>query len=99
MKIRGNEIKLKITPKAIAKAENNSNLDIFKILRKVEGKEEGEIKASDYCELIYAGYLGATNEEIKYENFLQLLEDEKIDILKISHIGTELICEIYERKN
>lgn len=97
MKIKGQEIKLKITPRAIEKAENMSNLDILAILRKTETGEEP--KATDYYKVIYAGYLGATNDDIAYEDFLKLLEDENISILNVNHEGVKLINEIHTLKN
>lgn len=97
MKIKGQEIKLKITPRAIEKAENMSNLDILAILRKTETGEEP--KVTDYYKVIYAGYLGATNDDIAYEDFLKLLEDENISILNVNHEGVKLINEIYTLKN
>jgi len=97
MKIKGKEINLKITPRAIEKAENMSDLDILTILRKIETGEEP--KETDYYKVVYAGYLGATNEDIAYEDFLKLLEDENISILNINHEGVKLINEIYTIKN
>lgn len=94
MKIKDKEIKLKITPRAIEKAENTSNLDILELLREAgEGKEP---KASDYYKLIYTGYIGTTNEEITYDDFLGILENEEIDLPEISQIGIQLL---YKRKN
>ncbi len=91
MKIKDKEVKLKITPKAIEKIESISDIDILKLLREAEEKEP---KASDYYKLIYAGYIGATNEEISYEDFLNLIED--IDLPEVSRVGVELLL---KRKN
>lgn len=91
MKIKDREINLKITPKAIEKAETRSELDILKLLREVREKEP---KLSDYYKLIYAGYLGATSEDITYEAFLDLIKD--IDMVEIAEIGVDLLL---ERKN
>lgn len=91
MKIKDKEVKLKITPKAIEKIESISDIDILKLLREAEEKEP---KASDYYKLIYAGYIGATNEEISYEDFLNLIED--IDLPEISKVGVQLLL---KRKN
>lgn len=91
MKIQDKEINLKITPRAIEKAETRSKLDILKLLREAS---ENEPKLSDYYKLIYAGYIGATNEDITYEDFLNLVED--IDITEIASIGIDLLL---KRKN
>lgn len=92
MKIKEKEINLKITPRAIEKVENsNCNFDILKLLREAGEKEP---KASDYYKLIYAGYIGATGEDINYEDFLKLIED--IDLPEISNIGVNLLL---KRKN
>lgn len=91
MKIKDKEIKLKITPKAIEKIENISDIDVLKLLREAGKKEP---KASDYYKLIYAGYIGATEENIDYEDFLKLIED--IDLPEISQIGVSLLL---TRKN
>lgn len=91
MKINGKDINLKITPRAIEKIESISNLDILKLLREVG---ENEPKASDYYKLIYAGYIGATEEEIEYNDFLKLIED--IDLPEISQVGVNLLL---RRKN
>lgn len=91
MKINGKEINLKITPKAIEKIESISNLDILKLLREIG---ENEPKASDYYKLIYAGYIGATEEETSYDDFLKLIED--VDLPEISQVGVNLLL---KRKN
>lgn len=91
MKIKDEEINLKITPRAIQIVEETSNLDILKLLREAD---ENEPKASDYYKLIYAGYIGATHREIKYEEFLDLIED--YDLPEITHIGVDLLL---KRKN
>lgn len=91
MKIKDKEIKLKITPRAIEKIESMCDIDILKMLREAEEKEP---KASDYYKLIYAGYIGATGEEITYDEFLKLIED--IDLPEISQIGVNLLL---KRKN
>lgn len=91
MKINNKEINLKITPRAIEKIESTSDLDILKLLREVGEKEP---KASDYYKLIYAGYIGATEEEIEYNDFLKLIED--FDLPEISKIGVNLLL---KRKN
>lgn len=91
MKIKDKEIKLKITPRAIEKIESMCDIDILKLLREAEEKEP---KASDYYKLIYAGYIGATGEEISYDEFLKLIED--IDLPEISQVGVNLLL---KRKN
>lgn len=92
MKIKDKEVNLKITPKAIQKVEEiQKDFDILKLLREAG---ENEPKASDYYKIIYAGYIGATGEEISYEDFLNLIED--YDLYEISHIGVELLT---KRKN
>lgn len=97
MKIQDKEIKLKITPRAIEKAENMSDLDILTILRKIETGEEPKI--TDYYKIIYTGYLGATNENISYEDFLKLLGSENINVFTANHEGVKLINNIYSIKN
>lgn len=91
MKIKDKEVNLKITPKAIQKTEETQNIDILKLLRDAE---ERQPKASDYCKIIYAGYIGATGENIEYNDFLDLIED--YDLYEISHIGVGLL---EKRKN
>ena len=92
MKIENNEINLKITPKAIQKVEEMyQDFDILKLLREAGEKEP---KASDYYKIIYAGYIGATGSDIKYEEFLNLIED--YDLYEITNIGVELLL---KRKN
>ena len=92
MKIKDKEVNLKITPKAIQKIEEmQKDFDVLKLLREAG---ENEPKASDYYKIIYAGYIGATGEDISYEDFLNLIED--YDLYQISHIGVELLT---KRKN
>lgn len=92
MKIKNEEINLKITPKAIQKVEElYKDFDVLKLLREAS---ENEPKASDYYKLIYAGYIGATNKEITYDDFLNLIED--YDLYQISEIGVNLLL---KRKN
>lgn len=92
MKIKEKEINLKITPRAIEKIEEKQkDFDILKLLREAG---ENEPKASDYYKIIYAGYIGATREDISYEDFLDLIED--YDLPEVSRIGVELIL---KRKN
>ena len=91
MKIKDKEVKLKITPRAIEKIESISDLDILKLLREAGEKEP---KASDYYKLIYAGYIGATEENIEYDDFLKLIED--VDLPEISQVGVGLLM---KRKN
>lgn len=86
MKIKDKEINLKITPKAIQKIEETQNIDVLKLLREAKTVEP---KASDYYKLIYAGYIGATGEEITYEDFLNLIED--VSLYEISAIGVSLL--------
>lgn len=94
MKIKDEEINLKITPKAIQKVEElHKDFDVLKLIREaIEG--ENEPKASDYYKVIYAGYIGATNNDTKYDEFLDLIED--YDLYDISRIGVELLA---KRKN
>ncbi len=92
MKIKDKDINLKITPRAIQKVEETQkDFDILKILREAG---ENEPKASDYYKIIYAGYIGATKEDISYDDFLTLIEN--YDLYEISHIGVELLI---KRKN
>lgn len=92
MKIKNEEIHLKITPKAIQKVEElDKEFDVLKLLREAG---ENEPKASDYYKLIYAGYIGATNNEVKYDEFLDMIED--YDLYEISQIGVDLLL---KRKN
>lgn len=91
MKIKDKEVQLKITPRAIEKVEALYGLDILKLLREAT---EVEPKASDYYKLIYAGYIGATNADISYEDFLDLIED--VSLAEISQIGVALLI---ARKN
>lgn len=92
MRIKDKEINLKITPKAIQKIEETQKeFDILKLLREAGEKEP---KASDYYKIIYAGYIGATKEDINYDNFLNLIED--YDLYEITRIGIELLT---KRKN
>jgi len=92
MKIKNEEINLKITPKAIQKVEElDKDFDVLKLLREAGEKEP---KASDYYKLIYAGYIGATNNEVKYDEFLDMIED--YDLYEISQIGVNLLL---KRKN
>ncbi len=92
MKIKDKDINLKITPRAIQKVEETQkDFDILKILREAG---ENEPKASDYYKIIYAGYIGATKENISYDDFLTLIED--YDLYEISHTGVELLI---KRKN
>lgn len=92
MKIKDKEVNLKITPRAIQKIEETQkDFDILKLLREAGEKEP---KASDYYKIIYAGYIGATGEEVSYEDFLDLIED--YNLYEITHIGVELLT---KRKN
>lgn len=94
MIINNEEINLKITPIALRKIEERyEDFDILKLLRDIQ--EEGkEPRMSDYYKLVYTGYLGATSEEIDYEDFLKLIED--IDMLEINKVGVNLLL---KRKN
>lgn len=94
MKINGNEINLKITPLALRKTEEMyQDFDILTLLRKLQ--EEGkEPRISDYYKLVYTGYIGATGEDIDYDDFLKLVED--IDLLEINGAGVNLLL---KRKN
>ncbi len=94
MKINNEEINLKITPKVIKKTEEmDEKFDILKLIRdfQYEGKEP---RLSDYYRIVYTGYLGATNEDISFEDFLELVKD--IDILEINAAGVDLLM---KRKN
>ena len=92
MKIKNEEINKKITPKAIQKVEElDKDFDVLKLLREAG---ENEPKASDYYKLIYAGYIGATNNEVKYDEFLDMIED--YDLYEITRIGVDLLL---KRKN
>lgn len=91
MIIDGKEIHLKVTPRAIERVESTSNIDILKMLREIG---EREPKASDYYKIIYAGYIGATEQNIEYDDFLKKIED--IDLPEITQIGVELLL---KRKN
>lgn len=93
MKINDKEINLKITPTAILKVEEMySDFDVLNLIREaIEGKEP---RYSDLCKVIYAGYLGATKEDVAYDDFLKLIED--VDLFEISKQGIELLS---KRKN
>ena len=94
MKINDKEVNLKITPIAIRKVEEiDKDFDVLKLIREAQ-EENKEPRLSDYCKIIYTGYIGATNENITYDEFLKLVED--IDILEINHIGVDLLL---KRKN
>lgn len=92
MLIDGKDVALKITPRAIEKIESiDKSFDILNLLRNAK---EVEPRASDYYKLIYAGYIGATKEEINYEEFLEKIEEK--DLPEITRIGVDLL---YTRKN
>lgn len=94
MKINDKDVNLKITPMAIRKVEEiDKDFDVLKLIR--EATEEGkEPRLSDYYKVIYAGYIGATDENITFNEFLELIKD--IDMLEINSIGVELLS---KRKN
>lgn len=94
MKINDKEVNLKITPKAIKRIEEiDKDFDVLKLIR--EAKEEGkEPRLLDYYKVIYTGYIGATDESITFDEFLELIKD--IDMLEINSIGVELLT---KRKN
>lgn len=94
MKINDKEINLKITPKAIKIVEErDKNFDILKLIR--EATNDGiEPRISDHYKVIYVGYIGATNEDILFEDFLEMIKD--IDILEINSTAIDLLI---ERKN
>ena len=92
MKIKDKEVNLKITPRAIQKIEETQkDFDILKLLREAGEKEP---KANDYYKIIYAGYMGATGEEVSYQDFLDLIED--YNLYEITQIGVDLLT---RRKN
>lgn len=94
MIINNKEVNLKITPMALRKIEEKyEDFDILKLLRDVE-EQEKEPRMSDYYKLVYTGYLGATGEEIDYDNFLKIIEN--IDMLEINKVGVNLLL---KRKN
>jgi hypothetical protein len=94
MVINNKEINLKITPIALRKIEEKyEEFDILKLLRDIQ-EQEKEPRMSDYYKLVYTGYLGATGEEIDYDDFLKLIED--IDMLEINKVGVNLLL---KRKN
>ena len=94
MKLNDKEVNLKITPIAIRKVEEiDKEFDVLKLIREAQ-EENKEPRLSDYLKIIYTGYIGATNENITYDEFLKLVED--IDILEINHIGVDLLL---KRKN
>nr|DAV24498.1 MAG TPA: tail tube protein [Caudoviricetes sp.] len=94
MVINNKEINLKITPTALRKIEEKyEDFDILKLLRDIQ-EQEKEPRMSDYYKLVYTGYLGATGEEIDYDDFLKLIED--IDMLEINKVGVNLLL---KRKN
>lgn len=94
MKLNDKEVNLKITPIAIRKVEEiDKDFDVLKLIREAQ-EENKEPRLSDYLKIIYTGYIGATNENITYDEFLNLVED--IDILEINHIGVDLLL---KRKN
>lgn len=94
MVINNKEINLKITPMALRKIEEKyEDFDILKLLRDIQ-EQEKEPRMSDYYKLVYTGYLGATGEEINYEDFLKLIEE--VDMLEINRVGVDLLL---KRKN
>lgn len=94
MIINNKEVNLKITPMALRKIEEKyEDFDILKLLRDVQ-EQEKEPRMSDYYKLVYTGYIGATGEEIDYDDFLKLIED--IDMLEINKVGVNLLL---KRKN
>ena len=94
MVINNKEINLKITPTALRKIEEKyEDFDILKLLRDIQ-EQEKEPRMSDYYKLVYTGYLGATGEEINYEDFLKLIEE--VDMLEINRVGVDLLL---KRKN
>lgn len=94
MIINNKEVNLKITPTALRKTEEMfEDFDILKLLREIQDNNK-EPRMADYYKLVYTGYLGATEEEINYEDFLKLIED--IDMLEINKVGVNLLL---KRKN
>lgn len=94
MVINNKEINLKITPIALRKIEEKyEEFDILKLLRDIQ-EQEKEPRMSDYYKLVYTAYIGATGEEIDYDDFLKLIED--IDMLEINKVGVNLLL---KRKN
>lgn len=94
MIINNKEVNLKITPIALRMIEEKyGDFDILKLLRDIQ-EQEKEPRMSDYYKLVYTGYIGATGEEIDYDNFLKLIED--IDMLEINKVGVNLLL---KRKN
>ena len=69
------------------------NFDILKLLREVQDNNK-EPRMTDYYKLVYTGYLGGTEEEINYEDFLKLIEE--VDMLEINRVGVDLLL---KRKN
>ncbi len=93
IKIKDEEIDLKLTPKGIYITENKyKEIDILGILR---NGHDVEPRASDYYQVIYAAYVSVKNEiVIEYEEFLDLISD--IPLAQISSIGVDLLT---KRKN
>lgn len=92
MKIDDKEVNFKITPKALLKIEElDKDFDILELLRNAEKKEP---RMSDYYKLCYAGYIGATEEDITFDEFLEKVKD--INIVEINNVGVNLLL---KRKN
>lgn len=100
MKINNEEIKFKITPRAIEIVERETNFDILSLLR-AAGKIEP--KANEYYKLMYVGYIGeilSKDSKAKYptyDEFLELLKD--ISLSTLSKEGSAIVIELLKIKN
>ncbi len=92
MKIDGKEIKFKVTPKSLAKVEErNPDFNIVETyIRCANSNSNPKIKES--CQLLYAGWLGAGNEDVSYEEFMNKIED--ISFLSINNAAVEILNNI-----
>lgn len=94
MKIDNEDIKLKITPKALLKVEENyKDFDILKLVREAFDTQKAiEPRLYDYYKVCYAGYLGATDKYINYEEFIEKIKN--INPLMVNSTGVALLEEM-----
>lgn len=83
------EIKLKITPRAIKIVEDNyPDFNIVEVYYNSQEKS-GIPRLTDSIKIIYTGYIGAKNEEITFEEFLNKIEN--VHFLDINNAAVELL--------
>lgn len=89
MKIDGKEIKFKITPRALSIVEErNPDFNIVETYINCSNSKSNP-KIKDCCKILYAGWLGAKNEDISYEEFMEKIED--ISFLSINNAAVEIL--------